>query len=213
MKTTVNGKEIELIDMDGIRFLYDKLVRNFLDIGFQLTFGDSGSQGEMAKVDLINPLDTSFIYRVWVWKDYEKINDECIYHADTVNFAVKKYENDGRTLWMSKGTDVIVQEKLYRISDRCREVYCRTVDEWLAIHNVSLERSRARHSVGNERMTESFSRKALTVIRKRKGFKSTKLSDIINIERRNGYGYIVELKSKTFNSRIVHLKYNRGYVA
>ena len=43
MKTTINGKEIELIDMDGIRFLYDKLVRNFLDIGFQLTFGDSGS--------------------------------------------------------------------------------------------------------------------------------------------------------------------------
>lgn len=106
-------------------------------------------------------------------------------HADTVNFAVKKYENDGRTLWMSKGTDVIVQEKLYRISDRCREVYCRTVDEWLAIHNVSLERLRARHSVENERMTESFSRKALTVIRKQKGFKSTKLSDIISIERRN----------------------------
>lgn len=212
MKTTVNGKEIELIDMDGIRFFYDKLVRNFLDIGFQLTFGDSGSQGEMAKVDLINPLDTSFIYRVWVWKDYEKINDECLYHADTVNFAVKKYENDGRTLWMSKGTDVIVQEKLYRISDRCREVYCHTVDEWLAIHNINLERLRARHSVENERMTESFGRKALTVIRKQKGFKSTKLSDIISIERRNGYGYIVKLKSKTVNSRIIHLKYNRGYV-
>ena len=201
METTVNGKTIRLIPKAGIEELYNKLVREMMDTGFIIAFGDSGHQGEIAHVDLKNPLDGSSIYRIWVLREYVMVSDHRSDRAETIKIVCKRYENNGRTLWMSEGEEITVPEVFYKLENS--DVYCRDANEWMAINEITCKRGCERYVskqlASRTDLPESFNKKVLPLIRKRKGYKSTRLCDIKKVTRVNGYGYTVHMEGKEIN--------------
>lgn len=204
MKTTVNGKEIKIFNRKSIEELYTKVVKNYLDVGYNFYFY-SGSQGEKVKTCLTKDGGKT-VYVIFVDKDYK-----CDKTVETI--WIKKFEDvyPNKILWFSQGEEVFKME-FYLISERKgNEVYVDNVEDFKTLENISRERYYTIRDIEKmEKYVElpkSCYKTALKIIQKRKSYKSIQLEDIKSIKRIIGYGYgyefIFENQSKNFSIKSV----------
>lgn len=177
-----------------INELFTKVVQKYLAQGLSVNLNTmSGSQGEIAKVDLT---DGEHIYRIRIEKEhhFEK-------HIDILRLEVRLYEanNDKiddsfHTLWNSQG-QLIENINFYELDGRgYADVY--TIDEKFAdeCEEKRFQRFRATHpqrkplNVDNKRVCRN-------IVNNHKGYKSVRPAEIKKVARHK-FGYKIEFWAK-----------------
>lgn len=203
MKTTINGKEIELYGRTELSKAFTNVVQSYLNSGFMIWMsGCTGSQGELMKVDLSND-NGKTVYRVWMDDDRlwgrENLEKYHTYDVDTVKIFVKKYEikYPGSTLWMKEGEEV-ESYIYYKVDDR-KGVYVVDENDFIELIKVHNNRQQLRWEMHKEykALSNIPSKVLLNVVRKQKGYKSVAVRDICSVDRRVGKGYYrIEFKNR-----------------
>lgn len=198
MKTTVNGKEIELFNQKSIEGIYTEIVKKYLDVGYNFYFY-SGSQGEEVKTCLTKDGGKT-VYIIFVDKEYR--------HWDEIETIWVKRFNDvhpNQTLWLNKG-ETVYQKEFYCITDRRRnenKVYVGDGDDFELINTITHKRRHARYDSETEKeryeLSEKAKKVALKYIRKQKGYKSIHLKDVVSVVHRIGYGYEFKFENSSKN--------------
>jgi len=197
MKTTVNGKEIKVFGRNDISIVFTQKVKEMLSQGFVFCF-DGGTQGEEGKVCLTND-GGKIVYVFYVHKEYEMMNDS--WSRDKVIYItgekfIREYPN--KTLWLGKG-EKFYDQKWFCIDER-KDVYVETIEEFKEIEKISSARSELRWKCNEmDRMVilgEKCHKIAVSILNKRKGYKSVKVRHIKRVEKRtNGKYYVIFEKS------------------
>lgn len=183
MKTTINGKEINLFNMAGISVIYTETITNYLSQGYIFYVGAGrGTQGEESKVVLTNDSGKSALV-IYVDKGYHGFEN-----FGTLSIITKKFENvtQDSTLWLSKG-ELINERTFWKISQKSKEVYCESESEFNLIHEVQNNRWDAKYEYvkkqTKEIKSETYKKLVLKLLKKEKGYKTKTLKDISKIER------------------------------
>lgn len=193
METTL--KELNLYGLKAVENYYSFMVKQFLEIGFTFSFKNNGTQGELAKTTMVRKQEPQYIYCIWAYRKSEQIDGLWV---DTIRVEFKRYDVNCPTLWMEKG-DCVISKVFYEIRNSYKDsVFVLTLDEYKFIQNVRCERQSIRlelyQSAKESDITnESLKKAVLPLVKKHKGYKSTKISDVIKVVRRNGFGYSVYL--------------------
>ena len=152
----------------------------------------SGHQGEIANVDLTNGKD---IIRIFIESHYNQefkiYGDRCT--SDTINIVVGKYvdsndvmpndiPNSLNTIWNS--CLEIIKEEVFYVISRYSNWYG-TANEAYKRHNIAFDRRR--NNIGSNCIDYTNNDKAKSIVlkylKKKRGFKSVKSSDITRIYR------------------------------
>ena len=191
MRTTLNGKEIQLLTRNDIYKIVSEITAEKIANGYTLYFL-SGSQGEEGKICFTNDGGkTVLVY--WIHKEYEKVDDDS-WGSDYVMYITgKKYEDvySGKTLWFNKGEEFF-DEKFYELESK-NEVYVSDFEDFKAIRKIHEERRDLKYKCVEISQNKKIvpTKAVLKVIRKQKGYKSVSLKEISFVTHKIGYGYIV----------------------
>lgn len=191
MKTTVNGKEIQLLSRNDIYEIVSEITAEKIANGYTLYFL-SGSQGEEGKVCFTNDNGkTVLVY--WIHKEYESIENDS-WHSDQVMYITgKKYEDVyiGKTLWFNKG-EKFFEKKFYGLESK-NELYVSDIEDFKAIQKIHERRRSIRYEVAEISSYKKIvpTKAVLNVIRKQRGYKSVSLREIDCVFRKFKYGYII----------------------
>lgn len=184
MKTTINGREIKLFGRQEIAMVFTQKVNEYLLQGFYFNLAESsrGHQGEELGAYLTKDGGKT-VYFIFADKEYGNYDG-----ADKMVIYVKKYENvEGRTCWMKEGEEVW-KKTFYQLENnhRCyQEVYVESHDEYEIIKNIQSERWNQRHNLPNEKELPTSTRRiAVDILRKKKGYKTILVKDVIKVVRR-----------------------------
>lgn len=192
MNTTINGKTVKLLDMNDVSVKFTEIVNKYLSEGYMFYLGNTGHQGEMTKVQVTNDGKSVIIILL-------KRTFDCNIGETMLVIEVRSYrdvKNISQTLWLDEG-EVLYTTSFYFISDKCFTMDLNVLKEIKALQS---ERATMRydmqkiHSYDAEFTSKRVRQSALKILQKRKGFKSTKLSDIQFVENRNGKFWINMLK-------------------
>lgn len=145
-----------------------------------------GHQGEIAKVDLTNGVET-----IRIVIDDTRSKDD--YWIDGIRVAVCRCTDDVKpnsynswaTFWTSKA-EVIYEETYFEIGSNCREKFYGTYEEALAAHELH----RARYVARKVNTTNRILLPSAALIRqlkKRKGFTNATRNNITVERRESGY--------------------------
>jgi len=189
MKTIINGREIKLFGKKEISVVLTEIVSDYLLNGFTFNYSDAcrGSQGEELKIDLTND-NGKTNYRIWLTIDYFGLNGKRLI------LTVKKYNVNGRTFWFSDGETLYVKEFYsicngkYGSSDN--DIFVESKSDYEII--AKIQKERWKNSYDDSKvvyLSKSCQLVALKIIRKRKGYKNTRIDDIESIYHRISYGY------------------------
>ena len=203
MKTIINGKEIKILGRQEIGLAFTQKVNEYLSKGFIFNCARSsgGTQGEEMKACLSNDGGKT-VFIIFLENVYGGFRD-----ADKMIIQVRKYEdcNDNSTLWLSKGEEI---EKIifYALERRhCgKERFVENLEDYEAIRAIQDERFSIKSSMTSDKiLPEKYYKLALKVIKKRKGYKSRQLKDVMKVVKRNPksryvYLYGIQLKQTGF---------------
>lgn len=172
---------------------FTEIVNKYLNDGYYFnTSTMSGHQGEIVKADLTNGKD---IIRIFIESHYNQefkiYGDRCT--SDTINIVVGRYTdtncvtpndipNNLNTIW-NNSLEIIKEEVFYAIG-RYSNWYG-TADEAYKRHNIAFDRWRNNVESNCVDYTDNDKAKSIVLkyLKKKKGFKSVKLSDITRIYR------------------------------
>lgn len=181
-----------------INELFTKVVNKYLAQGLSVNLNTmSGSQGEIAKVDLT---DGEHIYRINIDKEHDFEN--CI---DTIKITVKEYETNEKriddswiTLWNNKGL-LIECINFYEI-DRYGYADAYTTD--IEFIRECKEKRKTRINSSKKREIKVDKKKVCkNIVNNHKGYKSVRPSEIMGVFRNENIGYKIEFWAK--NSIII----------
>ena len=181
-----------------INEFFTKVVNNYLAKGYVFNLNTmSGSQGEIAKVDLTNG---EHIYRINIDKEHDFEN--CI---DTIKITVKEYETNEKriddswiTLWNNKGL-LIECINFYEI-DRYGYADAYTMD--IEFIRECKEKRKTRINSSKRREIKVDKKKVCkNIVNDHKGYKSVRPSEIRGVFRNENIGYKIEFWAK--NSIII----------
>ncbi len=187
-----------------INELFTKVVNKYLAKGYVFNLNTmSGSQGEIAKVDLTNG---EHIYRINIDKEHDFEN--CI---DTIKITVKEYETNKKriddswiTLWNNKGL-LIECINFYEI-DRYGYADAYTTD--IEFIRKCKEKRKTRINSSKRREIKVDKKKVCkNIVNNHKGYKSVRPPEIRGVFRNENIGYKIEFWAK--NSIIVKTKNNK----
>ena len=183
------------MNKDDISRIYTSKIAELLSAGYQINpWTMSGSQGEIAKVDLTNG---SEIIRVLIEKSYDiSINVNAVVTV-TIGRVVRQY---GRIAWNSH-LEVRSQIKFAQIA----EDYYTTYDEGVKIGEKRAQRFARCANRPSPDLSDAYKMIALRWIQRKPHMKSCQLKDIKRMIRRNdGCGrnrYHITAKGKDFSIR------------
>ena len=179
-----------------IRQIYTQKVSELLAQGYQINPETmSGSQGEMAHVDLTNG---SEILRVLIESNH--IFGRGLY-GDTLTIRVGRctdtIDSCWRTIWNDR-LETLFEIKVAKISDN----FYTTMEESERMAQVRQERWRLKNRDTSKPLGEAYKSAALRYIRRQPRMKSCKLEDITRMTRRTRSDgtvcFEIEAKGKTF---------------
>lgn len=181
------------MNKNDISRIYTSKIAELLSAGYQINpWTMSGSQGEIAKVDLTNG---SEIIRVLIEKSYESDNGAIV--TISIGRVVKQY---GRIAWNSH-IEVCSQIKFAQIATD----YYTTYDDGVKIGKKRAQRFARRANLPSSDLGDAYKMIALRWIQRKPHMKSCRLKDIECMIRRNdGCGrnrYHITAKGKDFTIR------------
>ena len=188
-----------------INELFTKVVNKYLAKGYVFNLNTmSGSQGEIAKVDLTNG---EHIYRINIDKEHDFEN--CI---DTIKITVKEYETNKKriddiwiTLWNNNGL-LIECINFYEIDSKgYADAY--TMDKEFSRECKEKRKTRFNYSYGSREIKVDKKKVCKNIVNNHKGYKSVRPSGIRGVFRNENIGYKIEFWAK--NSIIVKTKNNK----
>lgn len=161
------------MNKDDISRIYTAKIAELLSAGYQINpWTMSGSQGEIAKVDLTNG---SEIIRVLIEKSYDiSINVNAVVTV-TIGRVVRQY---GRIAWNSQ-LEVRSQIKFAQVA----EDYYTTYDEGVKIGEKRAQRFARCANWPSPDLSDAYKRIAWRWIRRKPGMKSCRLRDIESMTR------------------------------
>lgn len=180
-------------DIDG---LFNQQVAELIRQGYTIhTSTMSGSQGEIAKVDLSkgNELLRVLLTRTTDWD---------VTYSDIISIQVGRantsaYNSLGRTIW-NNSLEILSEIKLAKISD----TFYTTLEEGKLISELRCQRRRWRRSKEIENLGDAHKSIALKFLQKQPRMKTCTLSDIESMTRvrtRQGRAsYQIKAKGKIF---------------
>lgn len=200
---------------ESINRRYTEVVAEWMAKGYTInTATMSGSQGEVAKIDLTNGQEIIRILLEPTGRPITRIGERC-YNFDSLHLAVCRAQdqipaNSGSTwatIWRNR-LDTIYSEDYYQIGREHRngEKWYGTRDEAIAQQDKQWERYCATASNRDHDLPEEAKRIVLPFLRRQPKCKSVQLSDVESVtkrsfERRDGtcYSkYIVTARGKTY---------------
>lgn len=181
------------MNKDDISRIYTAKIAELLSAGYQINpWTMSGSQGEIAKVDLTNG---SEIIRVLIETSCEFPIGEIV--TITIGRVV---EQDGRTIWNHR-LEVCSQIKFAQIA----EDYYTTYDEGVKIEEKRAQRFARCANLPSPDLSDAYKMIALRWIQRKPRMKSCQLKDIKRMIRMDdGCGrnrYYITAKNKDFTIR------------
>lgn len=181
------------MNKDDISRIYTAKIAEFLSAGYQINpWTMSGSQGEIAKVDLTNG---SEIIRVLIETSYEFRIGEIV--TITIGRVV---EQGGLTIWNDR-LEVCSQIKFAQIA----EDYYTTYDEGVKIEEKRAQRFARCENLPSPDLSDAYKMIALRWIQRKPRMKSCQLKDIKRMIRMDdGCGrnrYYITAKNKDFTIR------------
>lgn len=159
------------MNKDDISRIYTSKIAELLSAGYQINpWTMSGSQGEIAKVDLTNG---SEIIRVLIETSYE------FRIGEIVTITIGRVVEQGRlTIWNSD-LEVCSQIKFAKIA----EDYYTTYDEGVKIEEKRAQRFARCANLPSPDLSDAYKRIAWRWIRRKPGMKSCRLRDIESMTR------------------------------
>jgi hypothetical protein len=178
--TKINGNEIKIFKREYLEELFTEKVKEFLMQGYRF-YCNNGTHGEEMKASLTK--DGKTVYVIFINKENYNLNNWWKY-TNELTLKINKYENvtRGDTLWLNKGETVFVCD-LYQIGNDRDEVYVGNVEDFNFWYNFHWGRRENRAMWDNMILSDNFKSIALKIVKKRKGHKSAKLSDIKSVEK------------------------------
>ena len=180
---------------------YTKKVNEYLQNGYYIycaTMG--GTQGDVSKIDLTNGIEIIRIRLNNGIAGLYKFN--C---SGGVFIKVEKYTQDMFNhnmfdvdiLWNDKGTELFYKE-YYKLENKYKSnIFTDDIDEIKRIEKIRESREN-RIKMYPDRAILTDKRKLLSIVKTKKGYKSTRLKDIIGLYRTYN-GYVIKL----FDGRMI----------
>ena len=145
-------------------------VAEYIAKGYRIhTSSMSGSQGEVAKIDLTNEAE---VIRILLYIEHKSFTGtEMILSVGKVKEEFKL--NTDRVIWNGR-LEIIEEEKWVRINEK----YFVTPDEYIAIRRKKHERFENRKTINKREFGEDSKKIALQFVKRQPKCKSVKLSEI-----------------------------------
>ena len=173
---------------------FTEAVTRYMSRGlFIATASMCGHQGEDGKLDLT---DGKVTYRILAYRTCRGFKN------DVYIIEVRKYDeyvrsSMGNVLWNEKGELIETVCKVYRIDRWGEGVYVETEEEAKAIGALQLERYRKNDDAPWKTLNSFDAETVLKAVKNRRGYKRTKASDIVRVERRcDKAQYRIEIEGK-----------------
>lgn len=175
--------------MNKISEMVTDLVRGYMAHGFSLYLGENarGSQSKERFATYLTKDNGKTVVKVY---GETRRGEDFSYKLAVV---VELFEEDRwrSAFWNGRGDTL--SEKVFYIyeSEKGRELYLDTEEEYKALRQLRRERDRAQNEKPVELTSDKAKKIALNLVRKRKGFKSTALKDIQKVVRRDSCYFVV----------------------
>lgn len=186
---------------------YTKKVNEYLQNGYYVYCATmKGTQGDVSKIDLTNGIEIIRIRLNNGITGLYKFN--C---SGGVFIKVEKYTQDMfnhnmfdiDTLWNDKGTELFYKE-YYKLENKYKSnIFTDNIDEIKRIEKIREIREN-RIKMYPDRAILTDKRKLLSIVKTKKGYKSTRLKDIIGLYRTYN-GYIIKL----FDGRMIKFYFKK----
>ena len=183
MKTTINGKEIKILGRQEIGMAFTQKVNEYLSRGFIFNWARSsgGTQGEEMKACLTNDGGKT-VYIIFLEDAFGGFEN-----PDKMIIQVKKYENadDSSTLWLNQGEFVehIIFYTLETTGKCFKSRWVESLEDYELIKAIQNKRY-AIHRECDIVFSDKYKKLAWKIIRKKSGYKSTPLKDVIKVIRK-----------------------------
>lgn len=174
-----------------IEAIFTQKVMEYIQKGYTFNCNTmSGSQGEIAKVDLRKGVE---IIRVLMGTDYRRENDtlHIIVGRNPEKYRNIRYNN----IWNNR-LEIIEETTFFKITEN---FYVETEDEFRAIRDIQSNRRHRRAKSAYAELNENAKSIVLPFVKRQHGFKSCKLKDIDRVEKfikHNRTRYEVVVKGK-----------------
>jgi ribosomal protein L33 len=149
-------KNPSIITQAGMGSLFTDYILKYIEQGYKLhPFTMHGTQGEIARVDLVHPHDKKHIIRIWMIDD---LDSEEKMKLSTRRIVVKEYEIKSpydafEILWLSQGTELESQDFYEIAKDRS---YTTHKSVALKIDKLRLKRFREKLNVDRLRREKTI---------------------------------------------------------
>jgi len=178
---------------------YTALVQMYLSNGYMVNVPSmSGTQGEVAKVDLKPMNGGSEVIRVIMDRESRRIGD-CKY-AQCYFIRVLRFAKGGRdrydTLWNNKG-EVLMETATFEYGTYYggfAEVRLMSEEEYLSAYHLHLDRLAMRADKESKPLSVSVD-KLYRIVKGKQGYKTVRKADILGVEKQ-GNGYAIKVKGK-----------------
>ena len=180
--TTIENKRVDILKKSDIEKAYTVWVNQYLDNGFHLYFY-SGHQGEISKTLVTK--DNKTVFCIYVDRELEKDS-----WSDVFTIYIKRFDNvrDSDTLWLDKGETLLVS-KYYQVSRKYSPSYVDNKLDFDLINEVKKERNKQRELPYYQDFSDAYKGIAWRILKKKKGFKSIKKSEIEAVKKERKYYY------------------------
>lgn len=187
METKANGKRIQVYGKSDIAEAFTSIVQCHLMSGYMFNYADNsrGHQGEDLSAYLTNDGGKTVVA---VFADGFTEFDGGM-RMDGIKVFIKKYEDADsyHTLWMDKG-ELVSETKFYKINRSYKkDIFVPSKDDLKAIRQIQRKRAETEQSLCDlnqwTALPQSAHKPALKILKKIKGHKSARLSDITKVAR------------------------------
>lgn len=178
---------MEIIKMNDINRNFTERVAFLVTLGYVVNPKTmSGTQGERCRIDLTKD-NGKTVRRLYLETGYDHGDKKTYRSMDTVVFMEEEFENvqGFGTLWNGKGKIVdktlfykVGQNSIYNLDSSL--AFTKSKDLAYELYDKHWKRSRERDSSSVNKELKP-TEKVLEIVRKRKGYKTVKLSDIIGV--------------------------------
>ena len=185
-----------LVFMEEIGKAYTDTVKEYMDCGMEVHLGSmSGSQGEIAKIDLHDATD---VYRIRLSSDtkFPEAEDGNRFSVHMITLDVERFVNEyhpnapldtlGGTLWNGRGESLLHKE-WYSPDYRSRVVYFESYEDIKAFGELRYKRIMSKGIPEIERELPLSNEKVVTrvrdIVRKHKGYMRIKRTHIKRVVR------------------------------
>jgi len=184
----------------------NQVIKDYLNKGFEISPFTLGGSFSITRsyIDLYNPKEKNYMYRIWFINSDVRINSDC--YTDALILSVKKYNfninKGGRTMWPDEGEEVY--KKIFYVV-RYNRAYSDNPDEVMSIFNLNKARKELkrfnisddnRRFIKIQKLPESFIDHIMEKINSIRGFKRATASciDSVMLYNETRYNYIKSYK-------------------